>query len=441
MRQYIGARYTPKFMGLYDNTTAYEALSVVDNGMGTNYISRIPTPPNTPLTDTTYWLVYGSSNGAILDLQGRMTTVENDLTDNVHPDLTSLGTRMGAAESFITNNVYPRLAGKTITVVGDSISAGDKWVSVMSDILDGIATVVNKSQSGRLLADVVGHWNDILDNADSEIIVIELGVNDWASNVQISSWNNMEADSFNYNVYHLYDELLDYYDTNHKPYPQVIFITPIKECTANPLNTRNLTLDVYRKVITGFCKASGANWINGDMLPILSNAIKTGVNNYYQYDGIHPSPNYSDIMGQYLTERIAAGGDNSDSGSDGRTMTIDTGSLVFNFWVNSTGNVSFTIEGIVTSDGSGQQIISTINKSNAALFRDPNTTSGNTSIPVNIFVQISDYGVWTGPAFLLLNSSNQVYLDYQLPAGSGDIRVFANGTIPSSALIFNRIAS
>lgn len=79
MRQYIGARYMPKFMGAYDATTAYEALSVVDNGLGTSYISNKPVPAGTPLTDGDYWMIYGASSGAILDLQDRMTDVETNL--------------------------------------------------------------------------------------------------------------------------------------------------------------------------------------------------------------------------------------------------------------------------------------------------------------------------------------------------------------------------
>lgn len=78
VREYIGARYVPKFTGAYDPTQAYEALSVVDNGMGTSYISKIPTPAGTPLNDTTYWTIYGASSGAIIDLQGRVTDLENN---------------------------------------------------------------------------------------------------------------------------------------------------------------------------------------------------------------------------------------------------------------------------------------------------------------------------------------------------------------------------
>ena len=72
IRQYIGARYIPRFLGDYDPTTIYEALDVVDNGMGTSYIARKTVPAGTPLTNTEYWFVYGASSGAILDLQTRM---------------------------------------------------------------------------------------------------------------------------------------------------------------------------------------------------------------------------------------------------------------------------------------------------------------------------------------------------------------------------------
>ena len=77
MTQYIGARYVPKFMGTYDNTQAYENMCVVDNGLGTSYISKKPTPAGTPLTDTDYWAIYGSTNGAIINLQNQIDTINN----------------------------------------------------------------------------------------------------------------------------------------------------------------------------------------------------------------------------------------------------------------------------------------------------------------------------------------------------------------------------
>lgn len=88
-RQYIGARYVPRFTGEYDNTQVYEALDVVDNGAGTSYIAKIPVPAGTPLTDTEYWFVYGASSGAILDLQNRMSAVESGKQDKSVYDIHS----------------------------------------------------------------------------------------------------------------------------------------------------------------------------------------------------------------------------------------------------------------------------------------------------------------------------------------------------------------
>lgn len=77
VREYVGARYVPKFMGTYDATQIYEALCIVDNGLGTSYISKVPTPAGTPLTDTTYWAVYGAASGAIINLQNQIDNIEN----------------------------------------------------------------------------------------------------------------------------------------------------------------------------------------------------------------------------------------------------------------------------------------------------------------------------------------------------------------------------
>lgn len=86
--KYVGARYMPKFdENLWDITTSYEALTVVDNGAGTTYVSNKPVPAGIPLTNTEYWAVYGASSGAILDLQTRMGTAENDIDsieDTIH---------------------------------------------------------------------------------------------------------------------------------------------------------------------------------------------------------------------------------------------------------------------------------------------------------------------------------------------------------------------
>ena len=97
-RQYIGARYVPRFLGTYSPTSIYDALDVVDDGMGTSYIARKTVPAGTALTDTEYWFVYGASSGAIINLQNRMGAAENAIT-GLQNDVTSLDGRVDDLES------------------------------------------------------------------------------------------------------------------------------------------------------------------------------------------------------------------------------------------------------------------------------------------------------------------------------------------------------
>ena len=111
IREYIGARYVPRFMGVYDNTQVYEALDVVDNGLGTSYIAKVPTPAGTPLTNTTYWAIYGATSGAIINLQNQigdlsqlLTTDKDNLVEAINEDVQNLADL--AAEVHANNAVF-----------------------------------------------------------------------------------------------------------------------------------------------------------------------------------------------------------------------------------------------------------------------------------------------------------------------------------------------
>ena len=126
IRQYIGARYTPKFVGVYDATQQYENLEVVDNGSGTTYISKKIVPPNTPLTDTEYWAIYGASSGAILDLQTRMGTAENDI-DALEGDVSDIQGDITDMQEDITQNT------NDITALEQTIAGRNKRVVFITD--------------------------------------------------------------------------------------------------------------------------------------------------------------------------------------------------------------------------------------------------------------------------------------------------------------------
>lgn len=145
MRQYIGARYVPKFMGTYDNTQVYEALSVVDNGMGTSYIAKIPTPANTPLTDTAYWAIYGASSGAIISLQDQI----NDMNDGTVPgslqnqiNTMNDGTVPGSLQDQITDNA------SDIAALTSAVESGLSVANFVAENFDlNIIDVLNPSSA------------------------------------------------------------------------------------------------------------------------------------------------------------------------------------------------------------------------------------------------------------------------------------------------------
>lgn len=117
-RQYIGARYVPRFIGTYSPTTIYDALDVVDDGMGTSYIARKTVPAGTALNNTEYWFVYGASSGAIISLQNRMTQAESDITalqDNISP----LPPLYSALETYAAND-YVVYNGKVYQAIAPS---------------------------------------------------------------------------------------------------------------------------------------------------------------------------------------------------------------------------------------------------------------------------------------------------------------------------------
>lgn len=114
VREYIGARYVPKFMGTYDNTQVYEALCVVDNGLGTSYITKVPTPPGTPLTDTDYWAIYGASSGAIINLQNQIDNIENTEIPALNSQVQTLKDERGSRP----------LKNRKFILIGDSYGRG-----------------------------------------------------------------------------------------------------------------------------------------------------------------------------------------------------------------------------------------------------------------------------------------------------------------------------
>ena len=63
-RQYVGARYVPKVMGVWNKALQYEALSIVTYE-GNSFTSKIPVPPNIDISNGTYWVNTGNYNAQV----------------------------------------------------------------------------------------------------------------------------------------------------------------------------------------------------------------------------------------------------------------------------------------------------------------------------------------------------------------------------------------
>lgn len=106
---YVGNRYVVKFIGAWDDQTDYEPLSAVtDNGNG--YVSKRPVPAGTPVTDETYWALWGSGSVVIDNLTGRVTAVESDLAalettvGQIRTDLTTAQGNITALTGRVSTN-------------------------------------------------------------------------------------------------------------------------------------------------------------------------------------------------------------------------------------------------------------------------------------------------------------------------------------------------
>lgn len=79
-RQYVGARYVPKVMGVWNKALQYEALSIVTYA-GNSFTSKIPVPPNIDINNETYWVNTGNYNAQVEAYRTETAQVKNALNN------------------------------------------------------------------------------------------------------------------------------------------------------------------------------------------------------------------------------------------------------------------------------------------------------------------------------------------------------------------------
>ena len=177
VRQYVGARYVPNFLDdPWNDTTAYEALDVVDNGMGTSYIAKKPVPAGTLLSNREYWFVYGSTSGAIINLQNQIDAIVNTTIPGINSQIQSLINTVTRKFIFFGDSY-----GETYEYSGNTIYG---WLSKIGSVMGITPSEDSFSSSGYGFYGSGGtyQWQNIISalNVDNDItdVVFVGGTND-----------------------------------------------------------------------------------------------------------------------------------------------------------------------------------------------------------------------------------------------------------------------
>jgi len=188
VRQYIGARYVPRFSdvnnGNWSNVYSYEPLTIVKNG-NDYYTSKKSVPVGIAITNTEYWIKTGDYNGAITQLQNEINTI-NDHIDKIDT----------------IQNFIDRYQNKRVVIYGDSLSVpSGTWAEIFKELVESIGgTVTNHAHAGDPTSVQLSIAN--ADNNVYDYAIVWVGTND--SHTQTPFGQLSSTNTFNYQ----YNELL-----------------------------------------------------------------------------------------------------------------------------------------------------------------------------------------------------------------------------------------
>ena len=152
-RQYVGARYVPKFMGEWNKALQYENLSVVTY-MGNSFTSKVPVPANVEIDDENYWVNTGNYNAQVEEYRKNV--------QNLSAQVTNLSTDVNKVSKDV--NI---LKNKKIIFVGDSFIANytNSWATYAKEYLNVDGYIWGVAGSGFAVKDY--QWIDIMKNREN----------------------------------------------------------------------------------------------------------------------------------------------------------------------------------------------------------------------------------------------------------------------------------
>lgn len=288
-RQYIGARYVPKFYQnsvdgstQWESNVVYEPLMYVTLTNGHMYISKkqVPATVGSPVNNIDYWLDIGSYNGFIEQLQNEIDDINNvtipdvqasvalkqDITDNNlnTTDKTVVGAinELDTDVQLLTNKISAirgYFSNKKVCFYGDSlITVPTNYVQYLNDIDDSIQ-ITNRGVGGTTVGGAISLLTNATDLDTFDVIVLAYGTNSWTSDETINTMLGQYQQCFNI--------------INTKaPNTKIICVTPFYSYWASkiPVNGAKNSFHDYVKAIIEYCTSNG--------IPVIDFYSQSGVN-------------------------------------------------------------------------------------------------------------------------------------------------------------------
>lgn len=309
-RQYIGARYVPKFATPteWNSALSYEGLTIVTH-LGNSFTSKKPVPAGIDISNTDYWANTGNYNAQVEQYRQEVENVKETVNTEI-------------------NNVsyLYEFANKKMLIIGDSnCESGPDWLGSprwpdSAKELCPSLTIVNNSKSGRLLTktdtenvtSVVTEINNLPASIDYDYVVVFAGVNDYLHGITLGYVSqNDDVKTFNGAFNYIFKAL-----KSKCPKAKLVYISPLITYIHTSKEDVKYPLEFYRIASFGCTRELGfendginVTYINGNGVP--GYYIHGTGETYYSMDGLHYKPNFSEILASYILRKISTGGDTS----------------------------------------------------------------------------------------------------------------------------------
>ena len=347
VKQYVGARYVPKFASPVEwaASTSYEALTIVTFN-NASYTSKVPVPPTVgnPANNPQYWALTGNYNAQVEQYRQETETVSNNLTtlqgqittevtnrenadtalqETLQGQITTEVTNRENADIALQENIHKNTVNqnKKYVLIADSYatetSVGPRnWATVFEECLPPNCTCTIYAHGGYGFISKWGKFSDLISNVDIDYDVTDVVVCGGSNDIQ-NTYTEIGPAISQFN-----EIALTKYPNAHIHVGFIGYVKPSHQFSTYGTDWKtafNGTLRGYQS------PQQHSTYLNGvENIMIGFSWLK---------DQTHPTEAKSIVLGQYIYQAVLTGSVEFSTG----TLTMDISS-------------SYTIKGSITGN-------------------------------------------------------------------------------------------